>query len=487
MQQAVNIVWLKRDLRLRDHAPLAAALATGRPCLLVYCFEPSLLAAPVSDVRHWRFVWESLQDLRRRLPPGSLLIAHAEVIQLLELLADGSRLAALYCYEEVGIKLTFDRDKAVKRWCGSRGIDYCEFPQNGSRRGLRRRDGWAEQVDAYFASPPLTPPLAQLRPPPAPPLGALGEDSLPEAFRRPDPAFQPGGETMAWRYADSFFRERSRQYSRLLSKPAASRQACSRLSPYLAFGCISARELMQYSRRQAGDDWNLNNFRSRVYWRSHYIQKLESHWRIEQQPINSAFAALDRLQGGPLLEAWQAGRTGFPMVDASMRCLQATGWINFRMRAMLVTFASFALWLDWRPLATHLARLFLDFDPGIHYPQIQMQAALTGYHTLRIFNPTVQVVEHDAEGIFIKKWLPELQQLPPGLLAEPWKMTEMEQTFYGCVIGRDYPAPVVDYEQATAANKARYWQLRQSPAAKAQLPLIWERFCLPADVRKYEK
>ncbi|HPH19096.1 MAG TPA: FAD-binding domain-containing protein, partial [Haliscomenobacter sp.] len=132
---------------------------------------------------------------------------------------------------------------------------------------------------------------------------------------------------------------------------------------------------------QSADRWNLNNFRSRLWWRSHFIQKLETDWRVEIAPINPVFVQLDRQMDGPWFEAWAQGKTGFPMVDASMRCLQATGWINFRMRAMLVSFATFVLWLDWRPVATHLARLFLDFEPGIHYPQIQMQAGLTGYHT----------------------------------------------------------------------------------------------------------
>ncbi|MCB0522351.1 MAG: deoxyribodipyrimidine photo-lyase [Lewinellaceae bacterium] len=493
-QPPINIVWLKRDLRLRDHAPLARAIADGLPVLLLHCFEPGLMAAPEYDVRHWRFVYESLEDMQGRLRERGqrLFFTQLEVLEALSLLAGFFDIKNLYSHEEVGLKITFDRDKAVKKWCLANGTGYREFPQNGTLRGRKHRRGWQGQLEEYFATPPVQVDLSQLktvRLPEALEKRFAGQP-LPSAITTCQEGFQRGGETLAWRYFISFINNRKAQYSRQLSKPEGSRTACSRLSPYLAFGCISAREVMQATAiriAENGPDWNLNNFKSRLWWRSHYVQKLESDWRVEVQPINPAFLQMDLAGEGPLLEAWRAGRTGFPMVDASMRCLHANGWVNFRMRAMLVTFAAFALRLDWRPVATHLARLFLDFDPGIHYPQIQMQYGLTGYNTLRIFNPAVQVRNHDPGGVFIKKWVPELQNVPAKHLAEPWMMTPMEQAFYSTRIGEDYPAPIVDYDQAVARNKAAYWALRQSPAAKAALPAVWETFCLPADVEKYRE
>lgn len=482
----VNIVWLKRDLRLRDHAPLAAAAADGKPVVLLYCFEPSLMAAPDSDERHWRFAYECVQDLREQLSTAgkALCVAVAEVLPTLAFLADQYAVGNLYCHEEVGNELSFRRDQAVARWCRERGIAYIEYPQNGVVRGLRHRAGWPEQLKQYFELAPVSTPwqaLSTLPPPAAMPTG-----ELPPALVRYQEGFQPGGERRAWRYWHSFLERRSAQYSRQLSKPEASRLHCSRLSPYLALGCISAREVMQSAYARAANEWNLNNFRARLGWRSHFMQKLESDWRIELHPINAAFLTLNRAEDGPLLDAWREGRTGFPMVDAAMRCLAATGWINFRMRAMLVSFASFALWLHWRPVALHLARLFLDYEPGIHYPQVQMQAALTGYNTLRIFNPAVQVQRHDPEGVFLRKWLPELAQLPNTHLAEPWKMTALEQGFYGCQIGADYPAPVVDYDQVIAANKNRYWAVRQSEEARRRLPAILAKLCVPADSGRHK-
>ena len=265
--------------------------------------------------------------------------------------------------------------------------------------------------------------------------------------------------------------------------------SCSRLSPYLAYGNISCREIWQVTDRAKNSEnsWGLDNFQTRLWWRSHYLQKLESMWQLEFAPINRGMKQLDRSQDETLFNAWATGNTGFPMVDASMRCLIHNGWINFRMRAMLVTFATFALWLDWRLVATHLARLFLDFEPGIHYPQIQMQAGLTGYHTLRIFNPTVQCREHDADGFFLKEWLPELSNLQAPQIYEPWKISPMEESFFNFKIGIDYPTPIVDYDKATKINKDKYWTIRQSNQVIRELPAVWNKMCLPKNIEEYKK
>lgn len=491
----INILWLKKDLRLRDHAPLLTAIESGRPTLILFCFEPTVINSPEYRTRHFRFAYECLMDVQDQLVKAGhrLYYTHQEVISAFEQIAQYYTIEQILSYEEVGIKLTYDRDRAVKKWCETKAIKWQEFAQNGTVRGLKNRQRWVQQMERdYFFKDVPDIDLKQLQTPEIP--EALSQQllakPLPAEFQTYQPGFQQGGERYAWRYFKSFLTKRAEAYSRQLSKPAASRISCSRLSPYLAFGCISARDVFQrVLPNEVGkkEDWNLQNFRSRIWWRSHYIQKLESDWRIEMEPINSVFQNLDRAESGPLLDAWLVGRTGFPMVDASIRCLEANGWINFRMRAMLVTFASFALWLDWRPVAEHLAGLFLDFEPGIHYPQIQMQAGLTGYHTLRIFNPTVQVQRHDQDGTFVKKWVPELTTVPNEHLPEPWKMTEMEQQFYQCRIGEDYPAPVVDYDTVVAANKDRYWILRQSIAAKENLPTIWNKFCIPPDIEKYKK
>ncbi len=488
----IQIVWLKRDLRLRDHAPLSEAIRAKLPTLIVYWLEPSLVQSAESDVRHWRFVYESLQAMRAQLSRHGipLYILHAEVLPTLQHLLNEVRIVRLLSYQETGLKITFDRDRAVRHFCQRMGIIWQEFAQDGIRRGASNRNGWQTQLEQYLNDVPHSVNLADLQP------FILSErleqqlcrPALPAAITKACKDFQPGGEHAAWRYLQSFFAERATNYNRHLSKPLYSRRSCSRLSPYIAWGNLSVREIYQWTLLHQNDKAlaaPMRNFQSRLWWRSHYIQKLESLWRLEFEPINLGFSALKR-NIDEHFEAWAQGRTGFPMVDASMRCLMATGWVNFRMRAMLATFATFTLWQDWRAAAQHLARLFLDYEPGIHFAQFQMQAGLTGYHTMRIFNPIVQAQRHDTDGAFVRQWLPELQQVPIPQLYTPWAMTNMEQTFYNCRIGVDYPAPIVDYDEATRHAKTRYWCIRQSPEVQAHLPAIWERLCLPTDIDKYK-
>lgn len=487
-----QIVWLKRDLRLRDHAPLQAAVATGLPTLLCFCFEPSYMHCPESDVRHWRFIRQCLDDLQQQLKPFHipLYVFYGEVIEVFEQLADFLDIRFLYSYQETNLQITFERDKAVKKFCQSKGIVWKEFPSNGIVRGLKNRQGWVEEWQRRMEAAQHTADLRALHPLMLPqewqPL--CRTQQLPEAILKNDKNFQPGGETNAWRYAESFFRERAANYSRHMSKPEESRRSCSRLSPYLAYGALSIRQLYQIAKKQEANGMmplQMRNFQARLWWHCHYIQKFEMECRMESACINRAHQKFAKPIIPAYLEAWQKGTTGFPLVDACMRAVAATGYLNFRMRAMLVSVLTHTLWQDWQPGAVHLARLFLDFEPGIHYPQFQMQSFAIGHHFLRIYHPVKQSYEHDPQGNFIRKWVPELQHVPAPLIHEPWKMTAMEQQFYKCRIGADYPFPLVNHQQA--ATKARLWQkaMEQDPEVKAENERIVKKLSNPKAEMKH--
>lgn len=489
----IQIVWFKRDLRLQDHAPLAAAIATGLPTLLWYTFEPSVMAQPTFEVRHGRFIWESLQDMQRHLSSyrGNVLISHGECIPQLDQLADAYRIVGIYGHQETGPKVTYDRDEAVRAWCKSRQVPLHVYGQDGVVRGITNRDDWERAWYRYMQAPVTKVALEKLVfCVPDPTLTArLSVASIPPSFQQAAKNFQPGGSSYAWKYLSSFIQVRSKDYVKHLSSPSLSRTSCSRLSPYLAYGCVSAREVYQLSQQGRKDRaWGkmFAHFQERLWWRSHYMQKLETEWQIEFEPINRGMAALKRPLDEQKLAAFAAGKTGFPLVDASIRCLQANGFLNFRMRAMLATFASFALELPWQATAEVLARLFLDYEPGIHYAQIQMQAGMSGYHPLRIFHPTIQAEKHDPQGLFMYQYLPELAQVPTPEVFTPWNVPVLAQQLYQCVIGRDYPEPIVAYEPAVEAAKARYWEVRQRPETQRHLSRLWRLHCLPRNRAEYE-
>jgi deoxyribodipyrimidine photo-lyase len=159
--------------------------------------------------------------------------------------------------------------------------------------------------------------------------------------------------------------------------------------------------------------------------------------------------------------------------------LRATGWINFRMRAMLVSVAAYPLWLHWQPVGQWLARQFIDYEPGIHWSQMQMQSGTTGINIARVYNPIKQAKDHDPHGHFVRRWLPAMRKVPDAWLFEPWRMPPDLQARYGVTVGFDAQCdiahPLVDVEDATRQAKAKLYALRAQPGVRAAKAAIVER------------
>ncbi|WP_296508767.1 FAD-binding domain-containing protein [Rhodoferax sp.] len=477
-----SVVWFKRDLRIHDHAALAQAVAAG-PVLCVFCIEPALWRQADAATQHYRFMIESLRDLWTSLRSVGLQlqVVTEDAPDFLARLYAAAPFTALYSHQETGNDASFQRDRAVAQWCRRHQLAWHELPQFGVQRGRANRDAWsrhwhrqmgspqAETADSYRAQS-VALPWAEPPPPDAEALGLAQADK---------PARQLGGRVAGMQLLRSFIQSRSRQYRGGISSPLRAVDACSRLSPYLAWGCLSVREVWQSvelarngpppleAKQMAG----LAAFGSRLHWHCHFIQKLESEPSIEFANMHRGYDGLRESEHNPAhFAALVAGRTGWPLVDACVAMLRQTGWLNFRMRAMLVSVAAYPLWLHWRPVGEWLATEFLDYEPGIHWSQMQMQSGTTGINTARIYNPIKQAQDQDPEGQFVRHWLPAMRKVPDAWLFEPWRMPADMQARCGLRVGgedADLPVPLVDLEQATRLAKARLFQLRARPDVKA--------------------
>jgi deoxyribodipyrimidine photo-lyase len=471
---SVHVVWFKRDLRIVDHAPLAEAAALG-PVLPLYVAEPGLWREPDTSARQWEALREGLIELRAALAAlgQPLVVRIGDVVAVLESLRGSHGIAALWSHMETGNAWTYARDRRVAAWARAHGIPWHERRAFGVVRGLKLRQGWVGQWEALMREPQASTPRALV------PIRGLDPGPIPTGADLgladdPCPGRQRGGRRAGLALLESFLAERGANYPREMSSPVTAESACSRLSLHLATGTLGLREVVHAVRarrialaeRPDAGPWRraLAAFESRLHWHCHFIQKLESEPAIEFEHVHRGYDGMRPDAPDPArLAAWRDGATGWPFVDACMRMLASTGWINFRMRAMLVAVASYHLWLPWRATGLVLARRFTDYEPGIHWPQVQMQSGVTGINIPRIYNPIKQSRDQDPGGAFIRRWVPELARVPEVWMHSPWLMPSGLQRVAGCVIGRDYPAPIVDHEQAAREARARLIAWRRRP------------------------
>jgi deoxyribodipyrimidine photo-lyase len=457
-----QVVWFKRDLRLTDHRPLALAAGRGQVVPLVI-IEPDYWKLLDTSFRQWQFWSGAVEDLASKSP---VVVKTGSAVDVLTSLKAEVGEFDLHAHEETGNAWTFKRDKAVRTWCEEQGIAFTEQRQFGVWRGrAANRDRWSMMWDHMMAEPVVAPPDVKW-------LGANSE-AIGNPGLQHDSIAYPQKPTRAagLDLLQTFLNERGQKYTREMSSPLTGEHACSRLSTYFAYGLVSIREAAQAAQKRYHEleaekgsgtvEWRqaIRSFTARLHWHCHFIQKLEMEPEAEWLPFSRLHENVRPKPGNSdYLSAWAEGRTGYPFIDACMRYLIATGWINFRMRAMLMSFATYDLWLPWQEAGLVLARYFTDYEPGIHWPQSQMQAGETGINTLRVYSPVKQGLDQDPSGNFIRRWVPELATVDAVSIHEPWKTGELA----------GYPPPIVDHKIAAAFAKDKLYALRKKPETRAQ-------------------
>ncbi len=469
MKESINIYWFKRDLRTVDNLALANALKQKNKLLLIYCFDKPLLEDEHFSKRHIRFINESLIDLNLYFKKLGTRVHFFEdnIISIIKKLKTKFDIEKVFSHTETGLEKSFKRDLKFKDYCNKNKIKWIEEINNGVFRGLKNRKNWILNWNNYMKK------KIELINPKLDDFITLNKNTFKEKKIKinSESKFQKGGTTNALKYLDSFLDSRINKYQNNISKPELSRTNCSRLSPYISWGNISTRYVWQRAKEQSShgkSKFQVNGFTSRLRWQAHFIQKFEMESKMQFRSVNKGYQKLEKKVNKKYIKAWEMGETGYPLVDACMNCLVETGYLNFRMRAMLVSFLTHHLWQPWQEGVVFLANNFLDFEPGIHYSQFQMQAGETGINMIRIYNPTKNAKEHDSEGVFIKKWIPKLKEIPTPLVFEPWKLSEIDQETFNCKIGEDYPEPIVDISSTYKHAASQLWAMKNDPKVKLE-------------------
>jgi len=434
VKQQINVVWLKRDLRLTDHQSFAQAKQSDLPLLVLYIFEPLIENNYDFDYRHWQFVYQSLLKM---MPSVPVSIFYGSTLDIFSYISENFDIKNIFSHQEIGVEATFKRDLEVKKFFRSRNMSWKEYPTNAVIRGLKTRDFWdAHWIKLMTTSIKLvdfnTFQFVNWN---------SHEFQLPSTLQEKISInkFQEAGYDVAHIQLNSFLQEKIEDYWKNISCPDKARYHCSRLSPFISWGNITIREIYQACQSQrpkVKNKMSLDQFMARLKWHCHFVQKLESQIDIEWKNLNP------------------------------MRCVRETGYLNFRLRSTVVSFLTHLLWQPWQPGARYLARMFLDYEPGIHFSQFQMQAGTTGINSIRIYNPIKQSLEKDKDAVFIKEWVPELSHLPLEFIHQPWTMTEMDQMLFQFKLGKDYPKPIVDFDTSYKRAQELLWKTKKAEDTK---------------------
>ena len=448
----INICWFKKDLRVVDNEALYES-SKDYDVLPIYIIEKEKWQQHTHSRRQWQFCKECLIDLKEDLylMGQPLIIRTGDVIDIFEEIKSTFKVKGIYSHQETGDFLSYKRDQKVRKWSKENNIHWNEYLQFGVFRGPIKRDKWSEAYKKHFQKDiiKITKNFKEL---PFPRENIPSNDFFNFKYDNCVGSLK-GGRKEAIKRLNYFLSKKIHLYGKNISSPEKSYFSCSRLSPYITMGCLSIKEILIKTKLLKTKDSKM--FTSRLFWHCHFIQKLETQPELEFKEYHPYFENI-RIKNDYFLEAWSEGKTGYPFLDACMRSLNHNGWINFRMRAMLMSFASYNLWIPWQESGLKLAQKFIDYEPGIHWNQCQMQSGTTSINTNRIYNPIKQGKDHDPKGTFIKKWVPELKDVSEEFIHEPWLMNNFD--IFSSQNG-NYIKPIIDLKHSSREARRTLFQI----------------------------
>lgn len=464
------IWWIRRDLRLTDNQALTAALTQADQVIPVFILDPALLASAYASESRLAFLLGGLRclaaDLVRR---GSYLVFRqgSPLAQLTQLVSENGA-AAIFAEADYS-PYARRRDSLVAQNLPLRLMGGMTVQPPGA---VQKTDGTPYTVFTPFSKAwkalPLPAPASLLPAPVHIPTPAnLGSDPIPTDPALPAAVPFPPGEAEAQRRLQLFTgcNGTGAINSYATNRNRLDLEDTSRLSPYLRFGMLSARqavshalEAMEPASNKGAETW-LNE----LIWREFYISILYHFPQVRGRSFRPEYDRIPWRNDENEFAAWRMGRTGYPVVDAAMRQLITSGWMHNRARMIVASFLVKDLLIDWRWGERWFMHHLVDGDPAANNGGWQWTAGVgtDAAPYFRIFNPVLQGQKFDPNGAYIRRWLPELAHVPDQYLHTPWGMPLSIQQRAGCRLGQDYPFPIVDHHQARERTLAAYAQVRE--------------------------
>lgn len=467
------LMWFRRDLRTFDNAALVHAAATGAPVVPFFIFDTEIIDSLPSDGAVFDFQADCLRDLKDEISAlgGTMIVRSGKALEVHRQLIDEFEPSAIFFnrdYEPSAL----ERDAAVERLYRSQGIDVVTFKDTVVHEPSEVLTGEGKPYVVFtpfgnawkkldhpvpFGKPQrfTTPRVASGR--------ILGARELTKTTTVTSPAFA-GGSKAAGKAWSAFLRGKINGYATGRDLPATS--GTSGMSAYLRFGCISVRQMLDdcvgaYRATSGNAREAVVKYVDELIWREFYQAVLFHFPRLVTENYRKEFDALPWSRSEKTFAAWCEGRTGFPLVDAGMRELNTTGWMHNRVRMVVASFLTKDLLIDWRRGEKYFAAKLLDIETASNNGGWQWSAS-TGVDPkpLRIFNPTLQAERYDPTGAYIRRFVPELSKVPDKYIHAPHAMPPEVQRESGCIIGKDYPAPIVDHRGASERFKAEYARVK---------------------------